>query len=140
MDDRRLSDPGLGVDVKFTPMDPPREFDVGGDEPIRMSDCARIELDPNEQVTFATDSGVEYDVARKSWGYYATPSLNGRLPKFGLRAALVAGPGSRYYVFLIERGKEQDCERYMDAEGHRIVRWLDNTPDLESLSSTPGKL
>ena len=119
--------------MKFTPVDPPREFDVGVADPIRISDCARLELEANEQVTFLTDSGAEYDVTRKAWGFYATPSLNGRLPQFGLRAALVVSPGSRYFVFLIERGKEQECQKYLDVEGHRIVSWLDNIDDLEKL-------
>ena len=119
------------------PIDPPREFEVGVGEPIRIRDCARIELAADEQVTFVTDSGAEYDVARKSWGFYATPSMNGRLRQFGLRAALVVSPGARYFVFLIEGGKEEDCQRYLDVEGHRIVCWLDNTADLESLVQTP---
>lgn len=121
--------------MKFEPIDPPRKFDVGVADPIQISDCGRLELDANEQVTFVTESGGEYDVTRKSWGFYATPSLNGRLPQFGLRAALVVSPGSRYFVLLIEEGKEEECQKYMDVEGHRIVCWLDNTEDLERLDS-----
>ena len=119
--------------MNFIPKDPPREFDVDAAVPVRMTDCARIELAPDEQVTFVTDSGAEYDVARKSWGFYATPSLNGRLHKFGLRAVVVTGTNGKYFVFLIERGMEEDWRRYMDSQGLRVVRWLDNTGDLESL-------
>ena len=71
--------------MRFRPQDPPREFEVGYGETIVMRDCGRVELDADEQVTFTTESGAEYDVARKSWGFYATPSLNGRLTGFGLR-------------------------------------------------------
>ena len=59
------------------------------------SDCGRIALAPDEQVTFTTEAGGEYDVTRKSWGFYATPSINGRLKTFGLRAALVRNVAGR---------------------------------------------
>jgi len=119
--------------MKFDVVDPPRIFEVGRGEIIQLKDCGRINLVPDEQVTFVTDSGAEYDVARKSWGFYATPSLNGRLKTFGLRAVLVKSPNSKYYVFLVESGKEADFQRYLDSEGHTIVTWMDSDNTLEGL-------
>ena len=120
--------------MKFSPEDPPRIFEVGGpDHVIQMRDCGRIELEPDEQVTFLTHSGAEYDVARKSWGFYATPSLSGRLRKFNLRSGLIRSPGPKYYIFLIERGKEEDCFRYMAQGGHNLVCWLDDDEALDRL-------
>lgn len=84
-------------------------------------------------MTFVTPEGAEYDVTRKSWGFYATPSLNGRLVGFNLRAALVKNPQGRYYVFLIERGQEQQVQQYLDQEGQRIVSWLDTDDRLNAL-------
>ena len=78
--------------MKFTPIDPARVFSVGRGGRIQLKDTARITLEPDEQVTFVTRAGAEYDVVRKSWGYYATPSLNGRLRRFGLRAVLSRSP------------------------------------------------
>ena len=72
--------------MKFTPNDPPRLFEV--EQGIQLKDCGRLLLAPGEQVTFVTTSGGEYDVARTAWGFYATPSLNDRLKKFGLKAVL----------------------------------------------------
>jgi hypothetical protein len=112
----------------------PRVFEVGGRRsPIRLKDCARIELSPDEQVTFVTESGAEYDVARKSWGFYATPSLNARLVQQKLRAVLVRNPEGRFYVWLVERGKEAAFEAYLKEETHVVVRWLDNDHDLEAV-------
>src|SRR5688572_21632643 len=105
------------MDVKFTLIEPPREFEVGKTEIVKLKDCARIRLEPDEQVTFVTESGAEYDVARKSWGFYATPSLNARLQQFGLRALLVKSLAGKFYIFLVESGKEADCQRYLDIEG-----------------------
>ena len=117
--------------MKLTPTDPPRRFRVGRLAPVELSDCGRIELAPDEQVTFTTEAGGEYDVARKSWGFYATPSLNGRLRSFGWRAALVKSQNARFYVLLVEAGKDAEFQRYLDLEGHVVVCWLDRDEDLE---------
>lgn len=119
--------------MKVKPIVPPRQFEVGRGESIRLKDCARIELEPDEQVTFTAPGGGEYDVVRKAWGFYATPSLNGRLASFGLRAALVRAEDGKYYVMLVERGKEPDFEGYLRIEGHRVVSWLDSASALDKL-------
>jgi SAM-dependent methyltransferase len=119
--------------MKLVELTPPRVFQTGRAEPIAITDCARIELAPDEQVTFVTGSGTEYDVARKAWGYYATPSLNGRLLNFGLRAVLVRSFVGKYYLFLVERGQEPAFERYLEAEQNTLVRWLDNDADLAAI-------
>lgn len=105
---------------------PPRLFDPTGKGSYRIADCGRIELAADEQVTFVTESGGEYDVARKSWGFYATPSLNSRLPHFGLRAALVENRQGGLYVMLQERGKEAEFQAYLTGDGLRVVAWLDD--------------
>ncbi|MFQ5633044.1 MAG: hypothetical protein ACE5I1_30115 [bacterium] len=117
--------------MKFTPIEPPREFEVGLDKKSRLKDCARIELQPDEQVTFLTETGAEYDVVRKSWGFYATPSLNGRLQQFGLRAVLVKNAISRYFVFLVEKGKEAEFQNYLEIERNEVVSWLDGDIELQ---------
>ena len=119
--------------VKVTRIDPPRAFEVGRTVKHAMHDCGRLELAPDEQVTFTTESGGEYDVARKSWGFYATPSLNARLARFGLRPVLVKNPEGRFFIFLVEQGKESEFERYLDQEAQRIVWWLDSDAHLASL-------
>jgi hypothetical protein len=124
----------LALDMKVIPVDPPRVFEVGhrGRE-IALRDTARIALEPDEQVTFVTESGAEYDVVRKSWGFYATPSLNGRLVQFGLRAALVRSANARVYVLLAERDKEAEFLRYLDAQEMSHICWLDSERDLAVL-------
>lgn len=112
---------------------PARPFEVGTTEKFMMYDCGLVRLAPNEQVTFVTDSDAEYDVARKEWGFYATPSLNGRLPSFGLRGALVRNRAGRFFVLLVERNKEEAFEAYRDSECLEIVSWLDRSQDLEAL-------
>lgn len=119
--------------MNFTRFDPPRAFAVGRSKAIQMRDCGRLELAPDEQVTLVTGTGAEYDVARKSWGFYATPSLNGRLRRFGWRAALVKNAASRFYLLLVEAGKEEEFHRYLKAEEQALVCWLDSDEALGEL-------
>jgi 2-polyprenyl-3-methyl-5-hydroxy-6-metoxy-1,4-benzoquinol methylase len=119
--------------MKIEVLEPPRVFRTGRGEPIEIKDCARIALDANDQVTFTTETGGEYDVARKSWGFYATPSLNGRLLNFGLRAVLVRSHVGKHYLFLVERGHEAEFGSYLEAEQNAVVRWLDNDEDLQAI-------
>lgn len=114
-------------------LDPPRAFRVGPGGRIELKDCGRIELATDEQVTFTTESGAEYDVARKAWGFYATPSLNARLPRLGLRPALVKGTEEKFFVLLVERGKEPDFQQYLVEEGLRVIHWLDDEQVLRAL-------
>src|SRR5688572_29547112 len=110
--------------MKVVPNDPPRRYEVGWRRRFEMSDCGRIALDHDEQVTFVTEKGAEYDVARKDWGFYATPSLNGRLTDYGLRAVLVKNQIERFFVLLVEQGKELAFEAYVEEEQLKIVTWL----------------
>ena len=98
-------------------------FTVGtGDLKFQMADCAAIRLDNDEQVTFVTDDGAEYDVARKDWGFYATPSLNGRLSGFGLRGVLIRNRKTgRYFVLLVRTGHEAEFEQYCAQETLAVV-------------------
>jgi len=113
--------------MRFDRKDPPRVFTVGNAGPIEMRDCGVVALEPDEQLTFVTEGGAEYEVARKEWGFYATPSLNGRLLQFGLRGVLIQNRGTgRYFVLLVERGREPAFEAYLAHENLRIVHWLDN--------------
>tara|TARA_Y100000031_G_scaffold135581_1_gene158997 strand:+ start:731 stop:1165 length:435 start_codon:yes stop_codon:yes gene_type:complete len=125
----------MGVAVKFFPTEPQRSFRVGIDKKIKVKDCASIQLEAEEQVTFVTESGAEYDVARKKWGFYATPSLNGRLSSFALRAVLVKNSFNKYFIFLVEKGKEKDFQEYLNAEEHIIISWMDNDSFLEIIET-----
>lgn len=120
--------------MKFDIKNPPRAFEVGNSVKFQMQDCGRIALEPDEQVTFVTGAGAEFDVARKDWGFYATPSLNGRLANFGLRAVLIRNRlTQRYFVLLVEKGKEPAFDAYLVQESCEVVAWLDSSKALDSL-------
>lgn len=122
---------------------PPRLFSVGNAVKFDMKDCGSVQLDPDEQITLLTPTGAEFDVARKEWGFYATPSLNGRLPSFGLRAVLIRNRlTDRYFVLLVEQGREAAFEQYLVQESCDVVVWLDSTDSLSrlraALAAAPG--
>lgn len=121
--------------MKFEPKEPPREFEVGFDKKGTLRDCGTMQLSPDEQITFVTEDGNEYDVTRKEWGFYAGPSLNGRLSSFDLRAVLVKNRIDRYFVLLVQRGKEEQFHAYASGEPLRIICWLDTTEALQALEA-----
>ena len=116
--------------MRFDRKDPPREFEAGFEKKVRIKDCGAISLEPDEQVTFHTPSGGEYDLARKSWGFYATPSMNGRLARFGLRSVLTRNRNGQFFVLLVEKGKEADFQAYADGEPLQVICWLDDDASL----------
>ena len=115
--------------MKFDRRDIPRVFNVGQHGEIAISDCGRIQLLPDEQVTFVTEAGGEYDIVRKDWGFYATPSTNDRLVKHGFSTVLVRSPENKIYVFLVEPTREQEFQSYVTHEGHTLILWLDGKKD-----------
>lgn len=119
--------------MKCTAIDPPRVFEVGGPQPVEVRDSARIELDPDEQVTFVTGSGAEYDVVRKSWGFYAAPSLNSRLGRHSLRPALVRNSEDRFFLLLVELGCEEAFQSYLREQKIKLVCWMDHHDDLSRI-------
>lgn len=114
--------------MKIAPVNPPRRFRVGLNKHIEISDCARIHLEADEQVTFVTPSGKEHDFAAKSWGFYATPSINGRLVDQGFKTALVCNSQGRYYLMVVDPACMADFQAYIASEKNDLIEWLDERP------------
>jgi hypothetical protein len=122
----------MEMEMKIIPTIPIREFEVGfPGHRLLIKDCAHIDLEDDEQVTFTTSSGSEYDVVRKSWGYFATPSINQRLKKFGLRAVLIQDSMRKRFICLVEDDKEEKFQSFLDSDGAGILCWLDDDDSVE---------
>ena len=123
--------------MRIERVEPPREFEVGR-RGGRLRHVADAWLGDDEVITFRSDSGTEADLTRKSWGYYGSPSLNGRLREHGLRAALAMGvprdgeESPRMYLMYVEEGSEQGFEEYIAAEEMSVVAWLDSDEAVRS--------
>jgi hypothetical protein len=123
--------------MKVTPRRPPREFPVGTRPQITLKDCGSIQLEEDEQITFLTDKKSEYDIVRKDWGFYATPSLNGRLPSFSIKPLLVKSLDSgRYFILLLEKGKDSSFEEYCKKENIIVLAELDDQDHLSKIEET----
>jgi len=112
---------------------PPRVFKVGLGKIIHMHDCGTVHLQPDEQVTFVNEQGAEYDLARKDWGFYATPSLNSRLLNFGLRGVLVKNRLGHFFLMLVQQDKEALFNDYLKVEGLELICWMDTNEALQCL-------
>lgn len=111
--------------MNFDEKNPPRVFAVGANRQIDIKDCGVVALEADEQVTFVSPEGREYDLAAKEWGFYATPSMNGRLRDQGFKTALVRNSIGRYFVMIVDLNKTDLFQSYLDEEEQTIVEWLD---------------
>lgn len=116
--------------VRFDKKSPPRMFNVGVNGSITISDCGRFYLDPDEQITFVTSTNKEYDFAAKSWGFYASPSINRRLAGFGFKTALVSNARGAIYLMVVDEMKIEEFNNYCEKENQVVLEWLsDRTCD-----------
>lgn len=114
--------------MKLNLRDTPRRFTVGVARDIHIMDLGDVHLAPDEQLTFVTESGRRHDFARKDWGFYATPSVNGRLKREGFKTALVRNELGQLYVMVVESDRLDRFNQYCLAERQTVLRWLDEEP------------
>lgn len=110
--------------MKIFPKVEPRQFTVKG---VTLSHVADIDLSPNELVTFkCANDQTEFDVTAKDWGFYATPSLNGRLRDHNFRSVLTKNTETgRRYVLLVKEGKETEFNAYLAQQNMVVLGMLD---------------
>lgn len=103
-----------------------RKFRVGYNKNITLSHVADLDLKTDELVTFISNNKKEqYDVTKKSWGYYATPSVNDRLKNYKFKTAIVKNKNNQIYIMLIHSNKMILFKNYLKKEKCQVVSWLD---------------
>jgi len=102
-----------------------RKFKPLKNSNLVIKDCAEIILSDNEQVTFTNKSRtVNYDLTKKDWGYYATPSINGRLKKNNFQTYIVKNESTKlFFIFLVKSKKKKFFLKYLKSENLIIVSW-----------------
>ena len=100
-----------------------RKFKVGIKK-IELIEKAHISLKNNEMVTFKSNK-MEYDVVKKDWGYYATPSLNQRLLKFNFKTCIIKNKTSKnIFILIVDKKKIRSLNKYLKSENCAVVKWL----------------
>ena len=117
--------------------DPERIFLVGKDNNIQIKHAADITLLANEQITFLSSDNREYDIVKKEWGYYASPSINGRLKSFGFRSFLVSNNQNKLYLMCVDSDMMNEFRSYCKDEGQKVVLEL---TDWNLVSDELGQL
>ncbi|MBF0556920.1 MAG: hypothetical protein HQK96_20590 [Nitrospirae bacterium] len=105
---------------------PPREFiPIEG---LCLKDMGDIYLEPNEQITFRTESNRGNDIVKTDWGFYLGNSINWTLKRQGFKTAIVlskAGGNPRIFINLVEQGKIADFFDYLKKNDSEVISWLD---------------
>jgi len=103
----------------------PRKFLVGNKTTFYIKDMGKIYLEPDEQLTFITEKKKQYDVCRKNWGFYATPSINSRLKRENFKTAIVKNSLDRIYIMIIEKNHMSKFKKYCKDHKQKVLFWLD---------------
>ena len=88
-----------------------------------IKDCAKISLLKNEQVTFLS-FGSEYDFCKKSWGFYASPSINDRLNIQGFKCYLIENKSNKKYFVVVNNSKNKIFKKFLKNTNHKILEKL----------------
>jgi len=115
-----------------------RKFKVGKKNDIILTDVGSIFLKNDDLVTFK-DGKKEFDIAKKIWGYYGTPTLNKRLKNFGYVAALTRHKVfNTYAVLIVDIKKKKTFLKYLKKEDMQIICWL-NIKNLKKIKNIFNK-
>ena len=112
-----------------------RKFTVGKDKDIDLYDKGSIYLNNNENISIHFNEKINYDVAKKNWGFYPIPSLNKRLKKFKLKPVIVKNLElETYFLMLVvdQQRKIIEFKNYCKKEKLNIITWL-NQKNLEKI-------
>ena len=88
-----------------------------------IKDCARISLSTNEQVTFLSH-GSNYDFCKKSWGFYASPSINQRLINEGFSCYLIKNKHKKKYFVVVNNSKKNMFKNFLLKTKHKVIKSL----------------
>ena len=85
----------------------------------------KVFINVNEQITLKRRN-IEYDIARKNWGFYVTPSFQNRLKKFGLEVILVNSKKD-YHICIVETKKKKRFKNFLKNNHYLKIANLTNT-------------
>tara|TARA_A100000164_G_scaffold375420_1_gene410433 strand:+ start:1296 stop:1673 length:378 start_codon:yes stop_codon:yes gene_type:complete len=102
----------------------------------QIIESAIITLRNNEQISLSEKVGrskKEYDIVKKNWGYYVTPSINKRLKFFKYECALVRNNKNKFYICMTNKEKKKSFLNYLKKDNQKIIFWF-NENNLKNIS------
>jgi len=97
-----------------------RKFTVGIKK-TTLKNFGKIYLNNNEQITFIKKKS-EFDIVKKNWGYYATPSVNKRLKKFNFRTFLTKNSFKSIFIMIVHKEKIKEFKKYLNEDKIKIIK------------------
>ena len=119
-----------------------RKFVVGKLKEITLTDKGSIYLNNNDNITFHYNKKINYDIAKKNWGFYPLPSINKRLKRFKLNAVLVESRNfNTFFIMLVldDKKKIKEFKKYCKKENIKIITWL-NIKNLNLIKNISKKI
>jgi len=102
-----------------------RKFRPSKKSKVTITERAKIYLKNDEQITLIDYKKNQYDIVKKSWGYYSTPSINKRLKKNNYLACIVENVEKKtFFLFLVNTKKKVDFNKYIKINKIKVIKWL----------------
>ena len=98
--------------MKLTLNEPVRNFVVGENADIEISDVGSVMLVANELLCITNEMNETHEIVCKEWGFYATASIDKRLFKNGFLTALVTNKHSDEFIMLVSKSKLSFFQKY----------------------------
>lgn len=88
----------------------------------KIKNNLNISLNPDEQATFVIENS-KFDVTKKDWGFYVSPSIQKRCINNRLKAAIIF-QGKNYYVVFVKKNKEKIFFSFVKKNKYNFLDWI----------------
>jgi hypothetical protein len=94
-----------------------RSWIVGDKKDILITEKIKIQLDDNEQVSFVEKKNMtSYEICKKNWGYYVSPSIDKRLKDYGHKMYITKNQYGQVYLMAVDLKKIKKFTLYCKKE------------------------
>ena len=102
-----------------------RKFKPSKKSGVSITEKAKIYMKHNEQITLIDINKNQYDIVKKSWGYYSTPSINKRLKNNNHEACIVKNIEKKtIFLFSVNIKKKIEFNQYLKKNNIKVIKWL----------------
>ena len=83
-----------------------------------------MKIKKNKKIRKFSIKKQEYDLCKKEWGFYATPSINSRLKNNNFTTLIVQGKKfGKFYIHIVDKKKINVHKKYLKSEKLKIIKW-----------------